>query len=95
MDMEISGKHALVVGASRGLGIPIAKGLAAEGATVLAAARSVGKIEDCSAQMSNVHAVPMVLAKLDAIDGLVGDLLKDGGVGIIVTNGGDLPPGSA
>jgi NAD(P)-dependent dehydrogenase (short-subunit alcohol dehydrogenase family) len=38
MDLQISGKKALVLGASRGLGAAIAHGLAAEGVDVLAAA---------------------------------------------------------
>ena len=40
MDLELTGKVALVTGASRGIGLAIAEGLAAEGVRVALAARS-------------------------------------------------------
>ena len=39
MDLQLKGKTALVTGASMGIGRAIAKGLAAEGATIAVAAR--------------------------------------------------------
>ena len=41
MDLGLSGKHALVTGASQGLGRAIAKTLAMEGVSVFATARNV------------------------------------------------------
>jgi len=41
MDLGLTGRRALVLGASRGLGAAIGATLATEGATVIAAARSV------------------------------------------------------
>ncbi len=95
MDLEITGKRALVLGASRGLGMEIAKSLAAEGATVFAAARSRDKIEAWAQGMENVHPVQLDLGNPSEVDALVVDLLKDGGVDIIVNNGGGPPPGTA
>lgn len=95
MDLELNGKRALVLGASRGLGMAIAKSLAAEGATVFAAARSRDKIADWAQDMSNVTPLALDLAEIGQVDSVVDDLLKDGGVDIIVNNGGGPPPGTA
>ncbi|UWR14717.1 SDR family oxidoreductase [Sulfitobacter sp. M368] len=95
MDLELNGKRALVLGASRGLGMAIAKSLAAEGATVFAAARSRDKIADWAQGMSNVTPLALDLAEIGQVDSVVDDLLKDGGVDIIVNNGGGPPPGTA
>lgn len=95
MDLGLNGKRALVLGASRGLGMAIAQSLAAEGATVFAAARSLDKITGWSAGMDNVHAVKLDLADLASVDAVVNDLLAEGGVDIIVNNSGGPPPGTA
>lgn len=95
MDLEISGRRAVVMGASRGLGQAIAKGLAAEGVIVFAAARSVEKIEAWSADMDNVHAVQLDLGDLAQVDTTIDKLLEGEGVDIIINNGGGPPPGTA
>lgn len=95
MDLGLTGKRALVLGASRGLGMAIAKSLAAEGATVFAAARSRDKIAVWAAGMDNVHPLNMDLADLRSVDAVVNDLLAEGGVDIIVNNSGGPPPGTA
>lgn len=95
MDLEINGKRALVLGASRGLGMAIAKSLASEGVTVFAAARSDDKITAWAKGMDNVHALQLDLGKLEDVDAVVETLLKDGGVDIIVNNSGGPPPGAA
>lgn len=95
MDLEIGGKRALVLGASRGLGMEIAKSLAKEGVIVFAAARSQDKITAWSQGMENVHALQLDLGKLDDVDRVVDGLLADGGVDIIVNNSGGPPPGTA
>ena len=51
MDLQLSGKTALVTGASRGIGRAIALGLAREGATVAIAARRVGLLEELAREM--------------------------------------------
>lgn len=95
MDLEIGGKRALVLGASRGLGMEIAKSLAKEGVIVFAAARGQDKITAWSQGMENVHALQLDLGKLDDVDRVVDGLLADGGVDIIVNNSGGPPPGTA
>lgn len=95
MDLKISGKRALVLGASRGLGMAIAKSLAGEGVTVFAAARSKDKIEAWASDVTGVTPVALDLANIGEVDALADNLLESGGVDIIVNNGGGPPPGSA
>lgn len=95
MDLGLTGKRALVLGASRGLGKAIAASLAAEGATVFAAARSRDKIAGWAAGMGNVHPLTVDLADLGSVDAVVNELLAQGGVDIIVNNSGGPPPGTA
>ena len=95
MDLGLTGKRALVLGASRGLGMAIAKSLAAEGTTVFAAARSRDKIEAWAKGMDNVHPMTLDLSDLASVDAVVNDLLAKGGVDIIVNNSGGPPPGTA
>lgn len=95
MDLKITGKRALVLGASRGLGMAIAKSLAAEGVTVFAAARSRDKIEAWAKGIENVRPVECDLSELAHVDALADSLLSEGGADIIVNNGGGPPPGSA
>ncbi|MCX7560647.1 SDR family oxidoreductase [Sulfitobacter sp. F26204] len=95
MDLGIKGKRAIVLGASRGLGMAIAQSLAAEGVRVYAAARSRDKIATWAADMDNVHPLQLDLGKIEEVDQVVEALLKEGGVDIIVNNGGGPPPGTA
>ncbi|WP_386626393.1 SDR family oxidoreductase [Sulfitobacter geojensis] len=95
MDLELNGKRALVLGASRGIGMAIAKSLAGEGAVVFAAARSVDKIESWAEGMSNVTPIKLDLSDIDAVDAVVDGLMAEGGVDIVVNNGGGPPPGAA
>lgn len=100
MDLGLSGKRALVLGASRGLGAVIAQTLAAEGATVIAAARSTDVTESWIAglpaeQRSRASAAKLDLADITCVDGLAQNLIAAGGVDILIGNSGGPPPGEA
>jgi 3-oxoacyl-[acyl-carrier protein] reductase len=93
MDLGISGRIALVTGASQGIGRAIAAELAAEGALVAVASRSRERIEATAAE---IGATGFVFDNID-LDG-VPTLLErvrealGGDVSILVTNTGG-PPG--
>lgn len=81
MDFGLSGKRALVLGASRGLGAAIAAALAAEGVTVLGASRS--------------GDYPVDLADKASVAALIDKVRSEGGVDILVNNSGGPKAGPA
>ncbi|MGE6743484.1 SDR family oxidoreductase [Allorhizobium pseudoryzae] len=101
MDFGISGKRALVLASSRGLGLGIARALAAEGAHVLLCGRSGDRLaENCKAinaeGKGKADWVWADLAEGDAVANLqkaVADKL--GGLDILVNNTGGPTPGTA
>jgi len=97
MDLGISGKAALVMGASRGIGRGVAGALAREGARVAMASRSRERLEAAAAEIDGETAV--FVADASDLDGLA-DLPEEieralGPVEILVTNAGGPPPGGA
>lgn len=89
MDLELTGKRALVLGASRGLGAAIAQELMAEGAQVLGVARTPHE----------GNGYPMVAVDLSAPDAAATILAAAseqlGEVDILVNNSGGPPPSAA
>jgi 3-oxoacyl-[acyl-carrier protein] reductase len=98
MNLGIEGRVALVMGASRGIGLGVAAALAKEGAKVAIASRSRERI-DQAAETVGERAVPLVadtsdLEKLAELPSRAADELG-GNVEILVTNTGGPPPGGA
>lgn len=87
---DLSGKRALVTGATGGLGGAIARQLHAAGASVALSGTRKEKLEDLANEMGDgVVVTPANLSDADAVDGLVkqaGEAL--GGVDILVSNAG-------
>jgi len=99
MDLGLTGKRALVMGASRGLGRGIAEALAAEGVRVVAASRdgdACAKVaEDIAARYGvAAHGIACDVADPKAIDSAAA-FVEDafGGVDILVNNTGGPPFG--
>ena len=90
---RFEGKVALVTGASRGIGEAIAKRLASEGATVLAAARTAEALEKVVGAITEsggkASAVPLDLADPASIEsGVKSALASRGQIDVLVNNAG-------
>ena len=93
MTGRLNHKIALVTGASRGIGYHIARLLAAEGAHVLAVARTVGGLEELDDEIKaaggSATLIPLDLADMAAIDRLGGVIAERWGrLDVLVANAG-------
>lgn len=96
MDLGLNNKHALVLGASRGLGAAVAQSLASEGAHVVAAARTTDTIKAWDFDGSQrVTALQLDLFDTQAIDTALDSLLAERSFDILINNIGGPPPGAA
>ena len=87
---DLSGKRALVTGASGGIGWEIAKALSAAGASVALSGTRVEKLEALAAEIEGpTHVLPCNLSELSEVDQLVPRAIEAmGGVDILVNNAG-------
>ena len=87
---DLTGKRALVTGASGGIGREIAKALAAAGATVALSGTRVGALEDTAREIGKDSPIlPCNLSRLDEVDKLVPAAeAAMGGIDILVNNAG-------
>jgi 3-oxoacyl-[acyl-carrier protein] reductase len=90
---RFDGKVALVTGASRGIGLEIARRLATEGATVVAAARASESLEACVAGIvasgGKASALALDLTNPEAIEAAVKSALgMHGQIDVLVNNAG-------
>jgi 2-deoxy-D-gluconate 3-dehydrogenase len=95
MDIDLEGRVAIVTGASRGLGRAAAEALAAEGANVLAVARTTPDLEKLQATNPDRIAIATVdMRSADEVAALA-DLAVErfGRLDIVVNNAGIAPAG--
>ncbi len=97
MDLGITGRTALVFGASGGLGGAIAVRLAEEGVNVAAAGRSADALTATVSQVeaAGAKAVPLIwdLSELDVIEANIAEVERTlGPIDILVNNTGGPPP---
>ncbi|MCF8034452.1 MAG: SDR family oxidoreductase [Desulfarculaceae bacterium] len=100
MDLGIKGRAALVAGSSKGLGLAVAKGLAAEGCDLALAARSQDKLEAVAKEIADQHGVQVWTKAVDlSHEGAAFDLAAEaaehyGRIDILINNAGGPPPGN-
>jgi 3-oxoacyl-[acyl-carrier protein] reductase len=99
MKLELEGKRAIVLGASKGLGAAIALALANEGVQVIGGARSVDAIAALAARLEvgakgTIRALPLDLTDPHLVDSFI-QTVRDDGTDIVVNNSGGPPPGEA
>lgn len=97
MDLQLSGKVALVTGSSRGIGLAIAKALHAEGCTVVLNSRSPGDLDGLCQTMSGAIAIAADVTVPTEARRLVEEVLgRTGRLDVLICNvgsGRSVPPG--
>jgi 3-oxoacyl-[acyl-carrier protein] reductase len=94
MDLQLSGKVAVITGGSVGIGLAVARGLAAEGAHLALCARDAGRLEAVAEQIKadfgvRVLTVPADIATPVAPDQLAAAVRDEfGGADILINNAG-------
>lgn len=100
MDMQLSGKTALITGGSAGIGLACAEILAAEGCRVLIVGRDQGKLDRAVSQVkgktgAEVLALAADLSSLDAIEKMVDAAAAQlGRIDVLVNNAGAIRAGA-
>ena len=95
MDLELTGKTALITGASKGIGRAVADALATEGCALHLAARTEATLAEARDEIVARHGVQVAMHPCDLSDGAVipGLLATAGTPDIMVNNAGAIPAG--
>jgi NAD(P)-dependent dehydrogenase (short-subunit alcohol dehydrogenase family) len=96
MDLDLSGKTALITGGSKGIGLATAKAFAAEGTVLHLAARGLEDLERAQADLRRDFDRPVTIHALDLSQGENARHLAKAcaTVDILVNNAGAIPGGS-
>jgi NAD(P)-dependent dehydrogenase (short-subunit alcohol dehydrogenase family) len=94
MDLGLRNKVAVITGASIGIGLAVAEGLAAEGVHVMMAARQSERLEEAAARVGKTHGVRAVPVACDVATAegaaalLAATAAAFGGADILINNAG-------
>lgn len=96
MDLDLSGRSALVTGASQGIGYVIAEELAREGVNLILVARSLHKLEEAEKYFQHKYGVSVKPIQADLSNSeIIPKLVKEAGsVDILINNAGAIPGGN-
>jgi NAD(P)-dependent dehydrogenase (short-subunit alcohol dehydrogenase family) len=92
MDLVLSGKNALVTGASKGIGLAVTRALVAEGVFAVTGARSSSPALRELAEAGHVREIQVDLASAAGPARLVDAALEHGALDIVVNNVGAVTP---
>lgn len=97
MDTGLTGRTAIVPGSTSGLGLAVARSLAAEGASVVLAGRRGDIARDQAAKLPSAVGIEADLLNPAGVEAVIeaARTLGDGRVDILVLNGGGPSPGAA
>ncbi|MBT2501313.1 SDR family NAD(P)-dependent oxidoreductase [Curtobacterium sp. ISL-83] len=95
MELNLSGKVAVVTGASKGIGLAVTRALVDEGVRVVAGARTITDELVALADSGQVLAVSVDLSEARGPAALVGHCERFGGLDILVNNVGAVTPRTA
>lgn len=90
MDLKLDGKRALVTGSTKGIGLAIAKGLAAEGATMIVNGRSDASVQKAIKEISK--GAIGIAADLSTAEGCDSLIRQAGQVDVLINNTGIFEP---
>jgi NAD(P)-dependent dehydrogenase (short-subunit alcohol dehydrogenase family) len=95
MDLNLSGKRAIVTGASKGIGLAIAQSLLSEGCAVHLVARSETALKELTSQLNGISQDRVTYSALDLSKSKSIPLLLEasGQIDILVNNAGAIPGG--
>ncbi|MBB2716442.1 UNVERIFIED_ORG: short-subunit dehydrogenase [Rhizobium etli] len=93
MDLGLKGKIAVITGASVGIGLAIAEGLAAEGSNLVLAARGGERLEAEAARIAGKYgvsatAVAADVATVAGTEAIIAAAAEKGGADILINNAG-------
>jgi 3-oxoacyl-[acyl-carrier protein] reductase len=100
MELQLSGKTAVIAASSQGLGKAIAEGLLREGANVVVSGREEEKLKDVVAELQQIGSGKVVFRRTDITNPedikqlILTAVDQFGGVDILVNNAGGPPAGS-
>ncbi len=90
--MKLSGKVAIVTGASRGIGMAVATMLAENGASVVITSKEKSRLEKASEKIKNSFAIPGDIRKIDNVQNVVKKTVERfSRIDILVNNAGIFP----
>jgi len=86
---DLSGRRALVTGSSQGIGLALAKGLAAAGASVVLNGRDAGKLAEAAAGIAGAGHVAFDATDHDTVRAAIDRVERDSGpIDVLVSNAG-------